>query len=93
MAVRLCCVKIVPDLSPVPFNPTTIISWQLAVGSHVEVTVYNVLGEKIATLVAEKQSAGYHQIEFNAKNLPSGVYLYRMKAGKWQDVKKMILLR
>jgi hypothetical protein len=78
---------------PNPFNPTTVISWQLAVGSDVEVSVYNLLGQKVAKLVSEKMPAGYHEVEFNGQNLSSGVYLYRIEAGEWQDVKKMILLR
>jgi hypothetical protein len=84
---------------PNPFNPNTVISWQLAVGSNVELSVYNLLGQKVATLVSEKQSAGYHQVEFNGQILSSGVYLYRIvvesfgEAGAWQDVKKMILMK
>jgi hypothetical protein len=78
---------------PNPFNPRTVIGWQLAVDSNVEFSIYNILGEKVTTLVSEKQKAGYHEIEFNAQNLPSGIYLYRINAGEWQDVKKMLLLR
>jgi hypothetical protein len=78
---------------PNPFNPSTVISWQLPVGSDVELNVYNLLGQKVATLVSEKQKAGNHEIEFNAQNLPSAIYFYRIRAGEFQDVKKMILIK
>jgi hypothetical protein len=78
---------------PNPFNPKTVISWQLAVSSDVELGVYNLLGQKVATLVSEKMPAGYHEVEFNGQNLSSGIYLYRIQAGEWQDVKKMIFLK
>jgi hypothetical protein len=84
---------------PNPFNPTTVISWQLAVSSNVELSVYNLLGEKIETLINKPMPAGYHEVEFNGQNLSSGIYLYKIvvdsygEAGAWQDVKKMTLLR
>ena len=78
---------------PNPFNPNTVISWQLAVGSDVELSVYDLLGQKVAKLVSEKQKAGYHEIEFNGQNLSSGIYFYRIEAGEFHDVKKMLLLK
>jgi YVTN family beta-propeller protein len=78
---------------PNPFNPTTVISWQLAISSDVDLSVYNLLGQKVATLVSGKMPAGYHEFEFNGQNFSSGVYLYRIEAGAWSDVKKMVLLR
>jgi hypothetical protein len=60
---------------PNPFNPVTVISWRLPVSSRVELTIYNTLGQKISTLVSEKQSAGKHNVEWNAQGLPSGVYI------------------
>ncbi len=78
---------------PNPFNPSTIISWQLAVGSYVELSVYNVLGKKVATLVSEKMDSGKHNYKFEAKNLASGVYYYRLLAGEFTAVKKMILIK
>ena len=78
---------------PNPFNPKTVISWQLPSSSDVKLNVYNFLGQKISTLVSEELPAGYHEVEFNGDNLSSGVYLYRIEAGEWQDVKKMILIR
>jgi hypothetical protein len=51
------------------------------------------LGREIETLLSENRKAGYHEITFDASNLPSGVYFYRIKAGKFADVKKMILMK
>jgi len=65
----------------------------LAVGSDVELTLYNILGEKLVTLINEYQEPGKHKIEWNAVGYPTGVYLYRIKTDHWQDVKKMILVK
>jgi len=78
---------------PNPFNPSTVISWQLAVGSHVELVVYNTLGEKVAILVSQKMNPGRHHYTFNGRDLASGVYYYQLVAGDYREVKKMILLR
>ena len=86
---------------PNPFNPSTVISWQTAVGSMVDLSVYNVLGEKVATLVSKWMNPGSHSTRFDGTGLPSGVYYYRVTAGdpstssgqRFHDVKKMILLR
>ena len=86
---------------PNPFNPTTAISYQLPALSGVEgsdvgyvtLTVYNVLGQKIRTLVDKKQPAGKYRVTFNAAGLPSGVYYYRLEAGHFSQTKKLILLR
>jgi predicted GH43/DUF377 family glycosyl hydrolase len=78
---------------PNPFNPTTVIIWQLAVSSHVDLSVYNILGKKVATLVSGKQKAGLHQVEWDATGFASGIYYYIIKAGEFRDVKKMILIK
>jgi hypothetical protein len=78
---------------PNPFNPKTVISWQLPVSSHVELSIYNVLGQKVATLVDKKQSAGTHQIEWNASGLASGIYLYHLKVNDHEISKKMVLMK
>jgi polyhydroxybutyrate depolymerase len=78
---------------PNPFNPTTIINYELPTTIFIDLSIYNLLGEKITTLVSEKQNAGYHQVEWDAGHLSSGVYYYILRAGDFQDVKKMILLR
>ena len=78
---------------PNPFNPVTSINWQLAISYQVELTVYDVLGAKVASLVSERMNPGNHSYTFDASHLPSGVYFYRLQVGEFQDVKKMILLR
>jgi hypothetical protein len=66
---------------PNPFNPVTIISWQLAVSSPVKLSLYDLLGKEVAILVDEKQAAGFHQLEFDASGLASGVYFYKLEVG------------
>lgn len=83
---------------PNPFNPTTRIGYALPEPVHVRLVVYDVLGQVMKVLVDEIQSAGYHSVEWNATNesglsLSSGVYLYRLNAGKFSDLKKMVLAR
>ena len=78
---------------PNPFNPSTKIRWQSPVSSRQVLKVYDVLGNEIVTLVNEEKEAGYHSIDFNASELPSGVYFYQLKAGQFIETKKMILLR
>jgi photosystem II stability/assembly factor-like uncharacterized protein len=78
---------------PNPFNPSTIIDYQLPITSNVELNIYNLLGQRVVTLVRERQQAGYYQIEWEASRYSSGVYYYRLKAGEFQDVKKMIILK
>ncbi|MEJ2054087.1 MAG: T9SS type A sorting domain-containing protein, partial [Calditrichaceae bacterium] len=78
---------------PNPFNPATNISWQLAVRSYVDLSIYNILGQKVATLVNKKQNSGKYQVEWNGGNLVSGVYIIRLKAGNFQQTRKMVLLR
>ena len=78
---------------PNPFNPTTVISWQLAVGSTVNLTVYNLAGQTVATLVDGYQSAGNHSIQFDGSGLASGVYLYRLQVGNNVETRKMVLMR
>ena len=82
---------------PNPFNPSTRIQYQVASGSHVTLKVYDVLGNEVATLVDEFKPAGSYEIEFNSassiKHLTSGIYYYRLKAGKFIQTKKMIYLK
>jgi beta-glucosidase len=78
---------------PNPFNPTTKVCWQSPVGSRQTLKVFDVLGNEIATLVDEEKQAGYHSVEFNASNLPSGVYFYRLIAVDFSDTKKMSLVK
>jgi hypothetical protein len=78
---------------PNPFNPTTTINYQIPMASDVEVTIYNLAGQKIATLVSERQEAGSYTINWNADDFPSGVYLYCLRAGKYVESRKMLLVR
>jgi hypothetical protein len=78
---------------PNPFNPSTTIEFELPQATDVRIDVYTIAGQKIQTLLNRKMPAGDHQVDFNARNLPSGVYFYKIEAGEFQDVKKMILLR
>ncbi|MEP0861174.1 MAG: T9SS type A sorting domain-containing protein [Ignavibacterium sp.] len=78
---------------PNPFNPSTKISWQSPVGGHQTLKVYDVLGNEVATLIDEEKSAGFYEIEFNASQLASGIYFYRLKAGSFVETKKMVLLK
>jgi hypothetical protein len=78
---------------PNPFNPSTIIAYSLPEKANVELKVYNVLGETIATLVNQQQLAGEYKVDFDAKSLSSGVYFYTLKVGNYLKTKKMILLK
>ncbi len=78
---------------PNPFNPTTVISYQLPVASYVTLKVYDMLGQEVATLVNGTLDAGYKSAQFSATNLPSGIYTYRLTAGTYVEVKKMLMLK
>jgi len=78
---------------PNPFNPTTTIRYTLPAASHVKLSVFNILGEAVLTLVDERQEAGVKTVSLNAGDLPSGVYTYRIRAGAFTDVKRMLLLK
>ena len=78
---------------PNPFNPTTQISYSIPVASHVRLKVYNVLGNEIATLVNEEKPAGEYSVKFNASDLSSGVYIYRLQTDYSVITKKMTLLK
>ncbi|MGD8782209.1 MAG: T9SS type A sorting domain-containing protein [Ignavibacteria bacterium] len=78
---------------PNPFNPSTVISYNIPEHSLVTLNIYNLLGEKIKTLVKQEQTPGKYQIKFDGNNFPSGIYFYQLKTDKFQQTKKMLLLR
>ena len=78
---------------PNPFNPTTTINFAVSKSSHVTLKVYDLLGQEVAELVNSVKPAGEYNIEFNAATLPSGIYAYRLEAGNFVSVKKMILMK
>jgi acid phosphatase len=78
---------------PNPFNPSTTISYSVPNASQVVIKIYNVIGKEVSTLVNESKPAGNYQVKLDAKDLPSGIYFYKIQAGNFSDVKKMILLK
>jgi hypothetical protein len=80
---------------PNPFNPTTSISFDLPEASHVTLDVYNIMGQKVATLADEYMDAGTHSVDWTAgsSTAASGIYFYRIKTGSYTDSKKMMLLK
>ena len=82
---------------PNPFNPTTVISYsvgaQNAAPLQVQLVIYNVLGQKVATLVSGKQAAGHHQVNWNAAKFPSGLYFYQLKTANLTQTRRMLLIK
>ena len=78
---------------PNPFNPSTTIRYGLPTRSHVTLTVFNTLGQQVATLVQREEEAGYHEAVFDASGLASGEYLYRLQAGEFVLTRKLVLVR
>lgn len=78
---------------PNPFNPITTVRIGIPEESHVLLEVYNVVGRRVAVLLDETRQPGRHEVQFDAERLPSGVYLYRLRAGSFQQVGKMTLIR
>jgi hypothetical protein len=78
---------------PNPFNPSTVINYSIPVNGLVSLKVFNVLGQEVATLVNEMQTVGNYKATFNANSLSSGVYFYKIEAGNFTSVKKMMFLK
>jgi spore coat protein A len=78
---------------PNPFNPETQIRFQIPDASHVSIRVFNTAGQEVATLIDTDLQAGWHTANWNAANLSSGAYFYRLEAGTFSTVKKMLLLK
>lgn len=78
---------------PNPFNPTTKIKYSVPVDGFVNLTVFNTLGQKVSTIVQQQVKAGEYEVEINGSGFASGVYFYRLEAGKFVSIKKMVLLK
>jgi hypothetical protein len=78
---------------PNPFNPSTNLSFVIGNSSFISLKVYDILGNEVATLVNEEKPAGSYEISFDASNLAGGVYFYRLTAGNYSDVKKMMVMK
>ena len=78
---------------PNPFNPCTKIKYSVPELSFVTIKIYDVLGSEVATLVNEEKPVGTYELNWNAANLPSGVYFYRLQAGDFVQTRKMIFLK
>ena len=76
---------------PNPFNPVTKINYAIPVDSDVSLILYNLRGHEVARLVDSKRIAGNHSISWNASNVASGIYFYRLKAGDFVQTRKMVL--
>jgi hypothetical protein len=92
-------VEVIPDRYelyqnyPNPFNPITNIKFSLPEAAKVKVDVFNIIGEKVRTLIEQNVEAGFHSITFNAENLSSGTYIYRLQTENFTQIKKMILMK
>jgi hypothetical protein len=78
---------------PNPFNPSTLISFKIPIEGVVNIRIYNLLGQEVVTVLNEFMSAGTYKVNFNASNLSSGVYFYKVSSGKFSQVKKMMLIK
>lgn len=78
---------------PNPFNPITQFNYELPNDEYVSLKIFDVLGRVVATVVEQHETAGYKSVTFDASSLPSGLYFYRLQAGKFSDIKKMMLLK
>lgn len=78
---------------PNPFNPVTQIRFALPEQVHVNLTVYNLLGQRVATLINETRSSGWHDVTFDATGLSSGVFIYRIEAGESVKTRSMMFVK
>ncbi|MDZ7623864.1 MAG: T9SS type A sorting domain-containing protein [Ignavibacteriaceae bacterium] len=91
-------VSVVSDISleqnyPNPFNPSTSIKFTVPTSEFVSLKVYDVLGNEVATLVNEQKAPGTYEVRFNAGNLASGVYVYKIQAGNFTQTRKLMLMK
>ena len=78
---------------PNPFNPLSTIGYQIPKSGFISIKVYNILGREVATLVNEEKPAGTYEVHFNGENFSSGIYFYKLKAGNYSSIKKMVLIK
>ncbi len=78
---------------PNPFNPVTTIKYQIPKAGNVSLKIYDILGNEVVTLVDAQKEVGRYEVSFDASSLASGVYIYRLLAGEFVNVKKMVLLK
>jgi hypothetical protein len=78
---------------PNPFNPSTTIRYDISKIGLVKLVVYDVLGRTVETLLNEKQTAGTYEINFDASQIPSGIYFYKLTVDNFSDIKRMVLLK
>jgi hypothetical protein len=78
---------------PNPFNPSTVIKYRLSTAGNVRITIFDLLGREVITLLNKQKPAGSYQMNWNASGIPSGVYFYRLQAGSFIETKKLILLK
>ncbi len=78
---------------PNPFNPTTIISYELPKSSFVRLSIYDIIGRLVNTIVNEQKNAGSYTVKWNADNISSGIYFYRIDAGEFSSVKKCLVVK
>ena len=99
MSVKGSTINIVPKAFtlfqnyPNPFNPSTNISFSLPSRSFVSLKVFDLLGKEVATIVSEEMSAGSYSKQWNASKFASGVYFYRLQAGSFTEIKKLLFLK
>lgn len=78
---------------PNPFNPSTKIKYSIPNNENVKLSIYNLLGEEIAILVDAQQAAGGYEVQFNAADLPSGIYIYRLQTNNFSSIKKLTVIK
>jgi len=78
---------------PNPFNPTTTISFAISSRSFVSLKIFDIMGKEIATIISTEMPAGNYQRQWNATNVSSGIYVYRLQAGSFVETKKLVLLK
>jgi len=78
---------------PNPFNPSTTINYSIAKVGHIKLNIYDILGNKVASVVDENKQPGNYSVLFNASTLPSGIYFYRLESEGYSDTKKFIFMK